>query len=198
MVVVSDARARWLARHILPHESPLRAWLQNRRLAGLEIDDIVQETYSRLIGLDSVDGIRDPKTYAFQTAYSVLLQHIRRSKIVDFQTVSDIDQLGMAAEDPSPEVQIADRDELRHLAEAIAALPKRLREVVTLRRIHGLTQREVALKLALSESTVEKHMSRGIYRLSSLFDRGGTSSREASKIRQGKRRSHAQADREGD
>ena len=45
----SDERAIWLGRHVLPHEPALRAWLRRRRLGGLEIDDIIQETYTRLV-----------------------------------------------------------------------------------------------------------------------------------------------------
>ena len=45
----SDERAIWLGRHVLPHEPALRAWLRRRRLDGLEIDDVIQETYTRLV-----------------------------------------------------------------------------------------------------------------------------------------------------
>jgi len=165
----------------MPHEPALRAWLQNRRLAGLEVDDIVQETYARLIAVESVAGIRNPKTYAFQAAYSVLMTHVRRSRVVAFQTVSDIDQLGASADEPSPEHRVADRDELQHLGEAIASLPARVRDVFTLRRVEGLSQREVAQRLGISESTVEKHMSRGLYLLTALFTRGGNQTAGASK-----------------
>lgn len=63
---VSDERARWLARHVLPHEPALRAWLSTRRVADLEVDDIVQETYARLASAESVATVRNARTYAFQ------------------------------------------------------------------------------------------------------------------------------------
>src|SRR5690606_14968612 len=110
-----------------------------------------------------VSGISNVRNYLFQTAYSVLMTHVRRSKIVSFQTVSDLDQLGARAQDCSPEEQVIDRDELQKLAEAIAGLPGKIREVFILRRVNGLSQKDVAQKLRLSESTVEKHMSRSIY-----------------------------------
>ncbi|MBC7168934.1 MAG: RNA polymerase subunit sigma-24, partial [Phenylobacterium sp.] len=53
MGLVSKERAVWLAQRILPHEPALRAWL-SRRTAGLEVDDIVQETYAILAGLGEV------------------------------------------------------------------------------------------------------------------------------------------------
>ncbi|WP_374036554.1 RNA polymerase sigma factor [Brevundimonas staleyi] len=182
----------------MPHEAALRAWLRNRKLPGLEIDDIIQETYSKLIALDSVAHIRNPRTYAFQTAHSVLVSQARRARVVSFELVADIDELAAIADDPSPERQIADRDELRRLGEAIAGLPGKIRDVFTLRRIEGLSQREVATRLGLSESTVEKHMSRSLLLLADRFVRGGNPSDRASEPVRPMRGSHAQGDRSGD
>lgn len=144
-----------------------------RRVAGQEIDDVIQETYSRLIASKSVEQIRHPKAYAFQTAYSVLLTNVRRASVVSFKAVADIDYLRAIADAPSPEDEVADRDELHRLAVAIASLPKRVGQVFALRRVQGLSQREVAVKLGLSESTVEKHMARGLHLLAQQFSRGG-------------------------
>src|SRR5579883_2551060 len=158
MGLYSDERAIWLGRHVLPHEPALRAWLRRRRLEGLEIDDVIQETYTRLIAAESVAHIRDAKNYAFQIAGSV---------------VADLDHLDMSAQEPSPERQVMDREELHRLAQAIARLPGRVRDVFTLRRVYGLSQREVAEKLDIAESTVEKHMARGFLLMLAEFGHGG-------------------------
>ena len=194
----SDERALWLSRHVLKHEPALRTWLGRRRIAGLEIDDIVQETYAKLITLESVAGIGNVKNYMFQTAYSVLVSHVRRAKIVAFETVTDLEQL-TASRDYSPEDQIVDRDELNRLARAIATLPGKVRDVFVLRRVNGLSQRDVALELGLSESTVEKHMSRSIYLLMNLISNSGNDNPRASKAWGTKlRKDHAQKDAKRD
>ena len=194
----SDERALWLSRHVLKHEPALRMWLGRRRIAGLEIDDIVQETYARLITVDQVDGIGNIKNYMFQTAYSVLVSHVRRSKIVTFETVTDLEQLG-ATRESSPEDQVIDRDELNRLARAVADLPGKVRDVFVLRRINGLSQRDVARELGLSESTVEKHMSRGIYLLMNLISNSGNDNSRASRAWGAKlRKDHAQKDAKRD
>ncbi len=169
----SDERALWLGRNVLPHEATLRAWLRRRRLQGLEVDDIIQETYSRLIAAESVAHVVDPKSYTFQIASSVVIDHLRRMKVVSIASVPDLEAIEIRSEDPSPERQAIDRAELHRLATAIAALPARVREVFTLRRIDGLSQREVAEKMGISESTVEKHMSRGFLIMLELFGYGG-------------------------
>lgn len=180
MTQVSDERAVWLARNILPHEPALRRWLAGKRLRGIDLDDIIQETYAILAGLESVDAIRNAKAYMFQTAYSVILAQVRRAQIISISTIDDIGQL--AAEDgaPSAETIVSDRQELQRLADAIASLPVRCREVFVLRKVHGLPQRDVATRLGVSEGTVEKQLHKGLKILVSMFGRGGNPSRQAS------------------
>ena len=55
----------------------------------------------------------------------------------------------------------------------IARLPGKIRDVFTLRRVHGLSQREVAERLRLAESTVEKHMAKGFLMMSQWYGHGG-------------------------
>jgi RNA polymerase sigma-70 factor (ECF subfamily) len=95
--------------------------------------------------------------------------------------VPGLDYLEVGSEDPSPERQVIDRDELSRLAEMIARLPGKIRDVFTLRRVHGLSQREVAAKLGLSESTVEKHMARGFLIMSEFYGHGGNTPSRPSK-----------------
>lgn len=158
---VSDERALWLGRHVLPHEPALRAWLRRKSLGGLDVDDIIQETYTRLVAADSVAHVHDARSYAFQVAGSVVIDHLRRMKVVSISQAPNFDYLEVVSDEPSPERQVIDRDELQHLAKMIAKLPGRVREVFTLRRVYGLSQREVAERMGIAESTVEKHMSRG-------------------------------------
>lgn len=171
-------RALWLARFVMPAEPALRKWLARHRIDGLDVDDLIQETYAILAGLKSVDDIRDPRRYAFQTAYSLILAHLRRARIVSITTVADLDFMGFIADAPSPEREACDRDEFRNVAEAIGALPQRVREVFILRRVDGMPQRDVAELLGISENTVEKCVARGVQALMDAFKRGGKTAAE--------------------
>jgi RNA polymerase sigma-70 factor (ECF subfamily) len=193
MTQVSDERALWLARNALPHEPALRRWLAGKRLRGIDLDDIIQETYAILAGLESVDAIRNAKAYMFQTAYSVILAQVRRAQIVSISTIDDIGQLADADGAPSPETVVSDRQELQRLADAIAALPDRCREVFVLRKIYGLQQRDVAQRLGVSEGTVEKQLHRGLNLVIAMFGRGGNPPRQAS-ITKNNRRSARNTD----
>jgi RNA polymerase sigma factor (sigma-70 family) len=195
-----NQRAAWLARHVLPNEPALRSWLRGRRLNGLDIDDIVQETYARLIIMENVDHILNPKTYTFQIAGSVVADQLRHMKVVAIGSAAYLEHRGINCLGPSPENEVIDRDELQRLSRAIAALPEKLQQVFTLRRVFGFSQREVALKMGIAESTVEKHLARGLLLMLDLFLNSGKGTDETSTMGPARgevRRIHAKKDRSG-
>jgi RNA polymerase sigma factor (sigma-70 family) len=174
-------RTRWFLRQVLPHEPALRSWLGRRQRLGIDADDIIQEAYAVLAERESVDDIRHPRAYLFQIANSLVVRHVRRARVVSIQAVDNLDQSGFAEDAATPEQLAIDRDELRRLAKAIAAMPGQTREAFILRRVHGLSQREIAVRMRLSENTVEKHIARGIRCLINWFGDGGNSTIQTSK-----------------
>lgn len=193
-MIPSRDRSVWLARHVLPHEPALRAWLRRRRVDGLETDDIVQETYAVLAALGSVEHIESPRAYAFQTAQSVILRHLRRARVVRIDALGDLEMLNTPLEEPTPEHQAAARQELRRVSALIEALPSKCREAFTLRKLEGLSQREVAGRMGISESTVEKHIGRALRSLMDAMKNGGNATLGASEAQdQSDLRAHGKA-----
>jgi len=166
-------RTRWFLRNVLPHEPELRAWLSRLTIAGLEPDDVIQHAYTIFAEMERFDTISYPRAYLFQVARSLISRHIRRARIVPLRAIDDIERFDFPDDAPSPEQYAVDRDELRELARAIAAMPEKMREAFILRRVHGLPQREIASQMNISENTVEKHISRGIRFLIEWFGHGG-------------------------
>lgn len=181
MRAIDRERTRWFLRNILPHEPALRTWLARRRPVGLEIDDILQEAYAILADLESVDDIRHPRAYLFQVARSVVARQVRRARVVPIHAVEDLTEFDQADAYPSPEQIAIDRDQLGRLAQAIRAMPAKTQEAFVLRRVEGISQREISGRMAISESTVEKHISRGLRFLLDWFGHGGKSLPDASK-----------------
>ena len=168
-----NLRAAWLARHVLPYEEMLRKWLTTRPLGGLEIDDIIQESYAILAALETVENIRNPRSYLFQIAHSVVHAHFRRSRIVEFQSFTEADSAAVASDEPSPEREVSDREFLREVQQYMDELPKNCREVVILRRVHKFSHREIAQRLGISENSVEKLLFKATQLLMTSFGRGG-------------------------
>jgi RNA polymerase sigma-70 factor (ECF subfamily) len=156
------AMARWLADHILPHEPELRRWLVRRLPGGMDADDVVQEVYARLAELDDPTRIQVPRAYLYAAARSVVLQQLRRERIVAFETIAEFDRFGAASAEFEPERRALAGDELRRTAALIESLPDKCRQAFVLRKIHGLSQREIATRMRISENTVEKHIVKGL------------------------------------
>lgn len=151
----------WVAREVLVHEAALRAWLR-RRMSFDEVEDIVQESYCRIASLTDVSHIRSGRAYLFTTARMLVLERIRRARVVSIDTAIELDALAVPDDRPSPEQIAAGRQELRLVKRLIDGLPERCRQVFRMRKIDGLSQREVAATLNLSEHTVENDVVKGL------------------------------------
>lgn len=153
---------RWVASQIMPHEASVRAWLRRSRVPAEEIDDLIQEAYCKLVGLDCVDQIESPDGYFFQTVRNLLSDKLRRAKIVRIETVMEIEALAVSSDEPTPERTAAARRELARVQALILNLPERCRRVFELRKVEGVSQREIARRLGISESAVENEAVRGM------------------------------------
>jgi RNA polymerase sigma-70 factor (ECF subfamily) len=175
-------RGRWLARHLLPYEHLLRARLRRMNIHGLDVDDVIQEVYARIVSQPSLETIRAPLQYAMRAATGIVIDHIRHARVIPINAVENLDQLEVLSPGASPEQQLEFREEIAAVAQLLAQLPGRTREVLILRRIDGLSQRQTSERLGISEKTVEKHMAQGVAALMALFGRGGKSAHRPSRL----------------
>jgi RNA polymerase sigma-70 factor (ECF subfamily) len=177
-----SGRAAWLSRHILPHEAALRAQLARWRVPeDLEVDDIIQETYAKLATLEEVETIRHPKAYFFQIARSIVLMHVRRSRVVSIQAVEQIEQLGVASDEPGPDVLASDRQQLHLLGRMIAGLPRVSQRAMILRLVHELSHREIGARLDMTPNAVQKCLAKSLSMFIQQLGRGGMGASEASR-----------------
>jgi RNA polymerase sigma factor (sigma-70 family) len=147
---------------ILPHEADVRAWLRRSGSTPEDVDDVVQEAYCRLAGLDSVAHITSGRAYFFRIARNISIEKIRRARIVRIDCITEIDALHVVDDEPSPERVVASRRELSRVRRLIEDLPERCRQIFTLRRIHGLSQKDIAARLGVTENVVETQAARGL------------------------------------
>jgi RNA polymerase sigma factor (sigma-70 family) len=167
--------ARWFAAEVEPHESSLRAYLHRQFPAHPDIDDLVQETYARLLQARELGALRAPKAFLFATARNAALDFFRRREVVAIDGLAEIECLPVLEDRPGVPEAVCHDQELQLLAEAIQALPARCRQVITLRKIHGLSHREIAAQLGIAENTVNAQVALGVLRLRDyLCSRGVT------------------------
>lgn len=169
----------WFKREILPHESALLRYLARVWPRKHEIEDLRQETYARVYSAAVASRPTSPRSFLFTTAHHLMADRVRHERVVSIEAVGDIDALNVLVDEISVERRINARQELKLLARALDLLPRKCREVLWLRRVEGLSQREVAERLGVGEKTVEHHVSKGArllaeYMLSGTTDRFGS------------------------
>lgn len=158
-----QARLLWFAREVLPHEGDMRRWLLGRirGLTSCELDEVVQEAYARMWSAD-VDGIANGRAYLFVTARHIVGEHVRRSRIVSIELVADFESLNIVDEEIGAFRRLSGEQEVGRLHSAIATLPPKCRQAFQLKKFEELSQREIAERMGISESTVEKHLAKAL------------------------------------
>jgi RNA polymerase sigma factor (sigma-70 family) len=152
----------WFKLEILPHEGALLRYLYRVWPRRDDITDLRQETYARVFEAARVNRPLNPKAFLFATARNWMTDRLRRERIVSIEAVGDIEELNVLIDEMTPERRNIARQEFKRLAWAFDRLPAKCREVIWLRRVQDLSQREVALQLRITESAVEKHISRAV------------------------------------
>jgi RNA polymerase sigma factor (sigma-70 family) len=160
-------RAAWTAKEIMPHEAAIRRWLARSRIQPDQIDDFIQEAYCKFSALPSVESIVRPDAYFFQMVRNLLIQQARQSRIVNIEIFTEIDVLPVLSDETSPERIVAARQELAEVLRLIGTLPGRCRRIFKMRKIEGLSQKEIATRLGITEAIVENDVVKGM-RLISL------------------------------
>ncbi len=130
-----------------------------------EIDDLVQDVFLRVVKRGGSDGLENLDGYMFETAASVLNDRFRRRKVRHADRHLPFDQDHHAGSDFSPERVLMGREAVRATTLALMELPQRTRDIFILRRLEGLSHGEIATRLGISVSAVEKHMLRATRRL---------------------------------
>ncbi|GAA0582738.1 RNA polymerase sigma factor [Rhizomicrobium electricum] len=164
-----------MARNVLPHEALVRDRLKRLYVATLDVDDVIQEMYARILAAPSLESVRYPRQYAIQTARGIVIDHLRRSRVVSIDACENLEELDIEFPETSAEERLGFRGEIQEVAGALAQLPRTCRETLILRRVEGLSQRETAQRLGVTEKVIESQMARGVAMLVKVFGRGGKS-----------------------
>lgn len=122
--------------------------------------DIVQETCLRLLNNPTPDpeAVRNPRAYLFRVVNNLIADHHRQDASRGRYMVTDSAPEEPADHSPGADRRLAGRQRLDLLMQAIEQLPPRCREVFVLRRFDDLSQAEIAERLGISRSMVDKHL----------------------------------------
>jgi RNA polymerase sigma-70 factor (ECF subfamily) len=90
-----------------------------------------------------------------------MIDQVRRQSVVSLETMADFDWPNVSDDGPSLERHITARQQLRLLQEALDELPPRCRQIVVMRKVDGLSQKEVAARMGIAVETVENQVAKG-------------------------------------
>jgi|KBSSwiStaDraftv2_1062776.scaffolds.fasta_scaffold24659_3 RNA polymerase sigma-70 factor (ECF subfamily) len=164
-----------IARAFRENEDALKRLLARLLPRRSDVEDLAQETFLRAFAAETGQHIVSPRAFLFTTARHLAMNeaqrasHLRTTSLEDFpsSTVNDGDS------QPSGDEAVHSRHKLMVFAEAVSALPEQTRNVFVMRKVHGLSQKEVAAALGVSESTVEKQVAAGLLRTREFLIRRG-------------------------
>ena len=160
----------WFTSELAPHEPALRAYLHGL-VNPSDIDDLVQETYARLLRARDRGVITSPRGLLFATARNAARDLFRRRTTDNTIPITESVERRVFDDAPNAAEIASRRQETDLLAAAIAELPLRCREILVLRKFENLSHREIADKLTISVHTVEVQLTKALHRCEEFFAR---------------------------
>ena len=136
----------------------------------VEVEDILQEAYIKSLQASKIQKIKSPKAYLAQTAKNLALNYVDRSAVKYNVSTEENDTPPVYSNTPPIEEQVESEKRFKHFCEAVQELPVQCRRVFVLRQVYGLSQKEIARQLGLSEKTVEYHVGKGLFHCRKYMD----------------------------
>lgn len=173
MATANSKKNRSLTELFSQHRDGLKRFVSKKLRQNGEAEDVVQETFIRLIQSEQkkgqqVSSMASPEAYMYRTASNLavdrLRQHSSRVDEGDREQLSD-DIVGGF----EPLRQLEAHERLEQLREAVNGLPPKCRQVFVLHKYQQLSYRQVAEHTGISVSMVEKHMMKALTRLDHLL-----------------------------
>ena len=168
-----EAQDRWFADEVQPHEPALRAFLRRRFPTVCDWDDVVQETYLKTLKARNKGSLTSVRGFLFAVAGNVTISLFRKRKYISDLAVSELPTSAVLEDDVNVIETVCGQEEIGLVADAIAGLPGRCREVAVLRLIKGEECHAIATQLGISENTVRVQLARAMKKCAQYFEERG-------------------------
>lgn len=127
-----------------------------------DVDDILQETFIRTYVASRKTQIRHPRAFMLRTARNLALNQVTSAHYTRMKHTEDFSSSSVNTATETLECQLESRERFLDFCRAVRQLPPQCRRVFVLKKVYGLSQREIAQYLDIAESTVEKHVAKGL------------------------------------
>lgn len=161
------------------YRRPLMAFFLRHTENRAEAEDLTQEVFVRILKSAPTEQVQAPDAFVFTVAANLLRDRlrVRIAKRADRHVSLDIDPAQDAPAEPlnivdetvSAERVLMDRQRLRAVLEALEELPPRTRDIFVLARLEKLKHAQIASRMGVSVSAVEKNLVRAVAHLARRF-----------------------------
>lgn len=159
----------WFLREVLPFDAMLRRYIARNWREISERSDLLQDIYIRVYVSAQRERPAAVKPFLFAVARNLIIDKVRHVSSVPIETLAEVQDLDVIDDEPSPERRILAQEEFKRVQSVINSLPQRCREVLILRRVECIPQREVAIRLGLTEQIVEYQLAKAMRLLTSAL-----------------------------
>ena len=161
-----------VSRIFLEHGHFLKKFLSRFLSREQDIEDVAQEAYLKAYSAEQDKGeIAHPKAFIFSIAKNIALNELNRKSRQMTDYIEECQASAVLEASANTENTVEARESLGVYCEAIASLPEKCRHVYLLRKVHGMAHKEIADRLGISLSTVEKHLRMGVLSCRDYLDR---------------------------
>ena len=157
-------RHEWFLNQVFFHRRMLQRYLRKYLKSDEDIEDVIQDTYLRIYGIQDYTTVESPKALLITIAHNLAVELGRRRVSRATDAVADFDALGVSSNNPKLEEQLDARRRFEAFCSAVDRLPPICRRAFILRKVYKLSQAEISAVLGISQSTVEKHVAKGLVR----------------------------------
>ncbi len=127
-----------------------------------DIEDIVQEAFIKSYEAQLKQEIRYERTYMLRTVKNLALNHVASAAVQLNDAVENMDALPYDLVGHSLEKNVESKERFIHFCRATDTLSAEVKRVFLLKKVYDMKQKDIAELVGLSESTVEKHVAKGL------------------------------------
>lgn len=134
-----------------------------RRIVGQsDVEDILQEAFVRSFEAESRQTIRDARAFLMRTARNLALDHVSRAAYRTTGPLNPDDEEQYIDGTAQPDAQVDAERRFIMFCQAVGSLPEQCRRVFVLHKVYGMSHEEIASKLGIAPSTIQKHIAKGL------------------------------------
>lgn len=138
-----------------------------------DIEDIVQEAFVRCYEASKTTQVRHPRSFLLTTAKNLAINHVVRAENKLTERVGSFDESAVPLYTPALEPAFESQEQFLLLCRAVNQLPLQCRRAFILKKVYGLSRKEIADYMGITESTVQKHVAKGLLMCHEYLEKSG-------------------------